>query len=133
MGIRNIIGARQAGTVLLVLMILLLIMHVLILFRVLPYDMVWGGRIEDEASVVPYEAAALVVMSLFLSVVAIKTGYLKADRLRRAAGIGMWVVFGYFILNTVGNFASAVWLENLIFGPLSIVLALLSLRVALER
>lgn len=130
---RNIIGAGKAGTILLVLMILLFIMHVLILAGVLPYDMVWGGQIDDEASVVPYESAALALMLAFMFVVAIKTGYVKATRLRKAAGIGMWVVFGYFILNSVGNFASAVSLENLIFGPLSIVLALLSLRVAVER
>lgn len=130
---RKFISFKLAGGILTALMILLTVMHVLILFRVLPYDMVWGGQIKDEASAVPYETGALVVMLIFLAVVAIRVGYVGADRLKRSAAVGMWVVFAYFVLNAVGNFASAVSLENLVFGPVTIVLALLSLRVAIER
>jgi hypothetical protein len=131
--VKKLIGFKTAGTILITLLLLLLAMHVLILLRVLPYNIVWGGRIEDPASIVPYETGAMVVMLIFLAVAAIRIGYIRAGSMRKAAGVGMWIVFAYFVLNTVGNFASAVSLENLIFGPLSIVLALLSLRVAIGR
>jgi hypothetical protein len=130
---KNAIDARLAGMILIVLMILLLVMHVLILAGFLPYDIVWGGQIDDPSSVVGYEAAALIIMFVFLAIVALRLGYIKADRLKRVAGIGMWIVFAYFVFNSVANFASAVSMENLIFGPISIAMALLSLRVAVSR
>lgn len=129
----KMISVNLAGTILIAMMILLIAMHVLIMLRVIPYDIVWGGQIKDEASLVPYETGALIVLTIFLAVVAIKVGYLKADRLKKAAGIGTWIVFAYFVLNTVGNFASGVSLEKLIFGPVTIVMVLLSLRVAVAR
>ena len=91
----------------------------------------WGGQIEDASSVIPYETAALIIMLVFLAAVAMRLGYIKAGKLKKAAGVLTWIVFAYFVLNAVGNFASAVSLENLVFGPLSIVLALLSLRVSI--
>ena len=130
---KRVIGVRLAGILLIVLMLLLVAMHVLILVRVLPYDIVWGGQIGDASSVIPYEAAALIIMLVFLTAVTMRLGYIKAGRLKKAAGVLTWIVFAYFVLNAVGNFASAVSLENLVFGPLSIVLALLSLRVAIAR
>jgi len=47
--------------------------------------------------------------------------------------IGMWVVFAYLVLNTLGNFASGVSAETWFFGPLTIVMVLSALRLAIEK
>ena len=130
---KNASGTRLAGITLIILMLLLLAMHVLIIFDVLPYDMVWGGQIDARSSVVRYEAAALIIMLLFLAMVTLRLGYIRANRLKKAAVVGTWIVFAYFVFNSVTNFASGVSTENLVFGPLSIAMALLSLRVAMSR
>jgi len=79
------------------------------------------------------EAVGLVVTVLFALIIAAKAGYLRAGRLRRLVSVGAWVVFAYFVLNIVGNLASTASLEKLIFTPVSVILAALAWRVAVEK
>ncbi|MGD8627799.1 MAG: hypothetical protein PVH52_01830 [bacterium] len=125
--------AAIAGKVLMGLLALLIVMHVLLLARVIPYDVVWGGNITDESQFYVFEISALILNALFLLIAAIKLGYMGAPRLKRAADIGIWIVFAYFAMNIIGNLTAKSSWEKVIFIPLSIVLALLSLRVAAHR
>jgi hypothetical protein len=47
--------------------------------------------------------------------------------------IGVWLVFAFLLLNTLGNLASGVSFENLIAAPITIILALCALRLAIEK
>jgi hypothetical protein len=51
----------------------------------------------------------------------------------RLINAGVWLIFAYFILNCIGNIASAVSIENLIFAPLTVIQAFLTFRLAIER
>ena len=75
----------------------------------------------------------MAITVLFIAITAIKTGRIKAKKLKPVARVGLYVMFAYFILNIVGNFASDVTAERRIFIPLSVVFAMLSLRVAKEK
>ena len=121
------------GKILMGLLVLLMVMHVLILARVIPYEVVWGGSIKDETQLYVFEISALIINGLFFIITAIKLGHIRAPGLWRVADIGMWIVFAYFAMNVIGNLSSGVSWEKLLFAPLSIVLALLSLRVAVHR
>ena len=131
---RNLISARTAGRVLLVGLGLLAAFHVLVLTRVLPGSAVWGGRAADTPdNLVLLEVTGLAVTLLFALVVALKLRALGATEPRRPIDIGVWVIFGYFLLNTLGNLASVSSLEKAVFTPVSLVLALLSLRLAMTK
>jgi hypothetical protein len=45
----------------------------------------------------------------------------------------LWIIFAYLLLNTAGNLASSSSLEKLLFTPITIVAALLVLRLAVGR
>ncbi|SEF52802.1 hypothetical protein SAMN02799616_00368 [Paenibacillus sp. UNC499MF] len=45
----------------------------------------------------------------------------------------MWVLFAFMLLNTAGNLTSISGPEKLFMTPLTVVLALLSLRLAVEK
>jgi hypothetical protein len=47
--------------------------------------------------------------------------------------VSAWVVTGYMVLNTLGNFASVSPVERFLFGPMTIVMAVTSLIVAASR
>jgi hypothetical protein len=79
------------------------------------------------------EGIALLVTLIFTVIIAAKTDYLKADRFKPVINIGVWIMFAYLVLNTLGNLASGVAAENLIFAPLTLVLAFLALRLAIEK
>lgn len=130
----KIISAKLAGNTLLGSFGLLAVFHVLVLVGVVPATIVWGGQVgASPESLLVAELIALAITALFAVIVASRTGYLKADRFRTATKIGVWLIFAYLLLNTLGNLASAVSIENLIFAPLTVLLALCALRLALEK
>ena len=131
---KKLISAKLAGNILLAALGGLFVFHILVLFGVLPADIVWGGQITDaQANLVMLEAVALVVTLLFMFIVAVKTGYIKMDKFRGAINLGVWLIFVFMVLNTLGNFASAVSFENLVFAPITIILALCAFRLAIEK
>jgi hypothetical protein len=79
------------------------------------------------------ETIALLLTLLFMLIIAAKIGYLRAGRLSGAVNIGVWLIFLFLLLNTLGNLASGVSFENLIAAPITIVLALCALRLAIEK
>ena len=131
---KKLISARLAGNILLVALGLLALFHILVLLGVIPADIVWGGMVQGVPSnLVTLETLALLLTLLFILIIAAKTGYVQAGRLSSAVNIGVWLIFAYLLLNTLGNLASGVSFEKLIFAPITILLALCALRLALEK
>ena len=131
---KKLISAQLAGNILLISMVLLIILHILILLKVVPSDIIWGGQITDASNnLTTLETISLLVTLIFTIIIAAKMGYMKADRFKKAIEIGVWVIFAYLILNTVGNLASGAAAENLFFAPVTLVLAFFALRLAIEK
>jgi hypothetical protein len=131
---KTFISAKLAGNILLAALGLLFIFHILVLLRVIPAEIVWGGMIEDaQTNLVTLELIALLVTLLFMLIIAATIGYIKAGKLSSVINIGVWLVFAFLLLNTLGNLASGVSFENLIAAPITIILALCALRLAIEK
>lgn len=131
---KKIISAKLAGNILLAALGLLFIFHVLVLFGVLPAYIVWGGQVGDaQANLVPLETVALLVTLLFMFIVAVKTGHIRVNQFAGSINTGVWLLFIFMILNTLGNLVSAISLENLVFAPITLLLALCAFRLAIEK
>jgi hypothetical protein len=132
--VKKLISARLAGNILFAALGLLSIFHILVLLKVIPADIVWGGEIQGVPSnLITLETTALVVTLLFILIIAAKLGYVPAGKLSGAVNIGVWLIFVYLLLNTLGNLASGISFEKLIFAPITIVLALCAFRLAIEK
>ena len=130
----KLISTRLAGNLLLGSLGLLAVFHILVLLRVLPADIVWGGAIQTSTkNLIPLEMISLVVTLLFAVVIAAKAGFIKAFRFQTAVNVGVWVVFAILLLSMIANFASGVAFENLIFAPIAVVLAFCAYRLAIEK
>ena len=130
----KLISTKLAGNLLLGSLGLLAVFHILVLLRVLPADIVWGGAIQNSTtSLFPLEMISLLVTLLLAVVIAAKAGYIKPSRFQAVVNIGVWVVFAILLLSMVGNFASGVVFENLIFAPIAVVLAICAYRLAIEK
>jgi hypothetical protein len=131
---KKLISVKLAGNLLLISLGLLVIFDILILLNVLPSNIVWGGQIKDAAAnLIVLELIALVVTFIFAIVIAAKMDYITAGRFAKAVNIGVWIIFAYLILNTLGNLASGVSFENLIFAPITLTLAFCAFRLAIEK
>lgn len=131
---KQLITARLSGTILLIALAALIVFHILILLGALPQGIVWGGQAASSPSnLVTLELVALALTSVFALIVWAR---LRSVREGRASGwlkAGLWILFAYLLLNLLGNLASGVTAENFIFAPITLVLALLAFRLAVEK
>jgi hypothetical protein len=131
---KKLISVALAGNLLLVSLGLLTIFDMLVLLNVVPSDIVWGGQIQGSATnLLVLEMTALSVTFIFAIIIAAKMEYLKAGKFKMAVNIGIRVIFAYLVLNTVGNLASGVSFEKLIFAPIKLILAFCALKLAIEK
>ena len=128
----KIFSKKIAGTVLILSLLFLMIFHLLVALKILPADIVWGGNL-TENDVVTYELVALCVTGLLLFIAIIKAGYIKNAILIKTANILIWIMVAYFAFMILGNMAARTFTEKIIFIPLSIIMFVSSLRLALKR
>ncbi|CCH52733.1 hypothetical protein BN8_01755 [Fibrisoma limi BUZ 3] len=128
---KTLISERLATNGLLAVLSLVIIFHLLVLLRIIPYSIVWGGRLTSDTQMVRFELTSIVINALMLTVVAIRAGLLRIRVPALLINITLWLMAGLFTLNTVGNMASLNTVEQLVFTPLTLILAIFSLRLAL--
>jgi len=130
---KKLIGFQLAFKILITILSLLILFHLSILFGILPGDIVWGSQINDQETLLVMEIISLAVTVLFLASTIIyikdRTNSLK----RKLTRVLLWFMSVYFLLNTIGNLLSESKIESIIFTPVAIILALASLRLAIEK
>jgi hypothetical protein len=131
--IKKLISIRLASNIIITINTLAILMHVLILLKIIPYEFVWGGRLKSDSELIIFESISIVVQILFVSIISVKAGYVLKGKFKKTANFGTWVMFGLMVLNTIGNLASKSGLETIVMTPITILLALLVFRLAIEK
>lgn len=130
---KKLISIRLVSNIIITINLLAILMHILILLKILPYNFVWGGRLKSESDMVIFESLSIVVQIIFILMIAVKAGYVFKGKLKRTVNVGIWVLFGLLVLNTLGNLVSNSGLETIIMTPITSVLALLLFRLGIEK
>jgi hypothetical protein len=98
--------------------------HLLIITKIISYEVTWGGRLSNDTEMYIFETISVVV-NLFLGfILLIKGGYIKPYLKRRTVNIILWVFLCLFILNTIGNVFAKTTFERS-FAVLTLLLAFL--------
>jgi hypothetical protein len=130
--LKKIFSKEIAGIILLITFGLLFIFQGLIVLNIIPYNIVWGGQLNEENYKV-MSLFSIIIICLFMAIIAIKMKFIKSNILDRLGTIGAWIIFIYLILNTVGNIASASSVESIIFTPITIIMSIFALVLALSK
>jgi hypothetical protein len=107
--------------------------HILVVTGIIPYQIVWGGRLENFSQMLSFEAVSISLNLLMITIVALYANFPKWRINQVVIRIGLWVMFVLFFINTIGNLFSNNELEKLIFTPVTLVLSLFSLRLAITK
>lgn len=126
------INFKFAVNAMLVLLTTVIVFHLSILAEVVPYQVVWGGRLENLSKMRVFEMISITINLLILSIIAIKGGYIRASISSKMANVALWVIIVLFAINTVGNVFSKSSLEAIIFTPLTFLSAVLCYRIIIE-
>lgn len=123
----NSLAPIGATTILLVF----LSIHFCVLFKLLPYSIVWGGRINSQKEMYPKQVISIAMTCTFLWIIIEKTRIVKGILSESALNILIWLMIVVFIFGTLGNLFSKNPVEKYLFSTLSILLTICCLFMVL--
>jgi hypothetical protein len=110
-----------------------MVFHLLVILKVIPYSIVWGGSLRSESAMYKYEAVALLVNALFLLVVLLESKIVTWKVRDSLLHHALWTMFGLFLINAFANLLSDNSLEKMIFTPVTILLAGFTIILLMKR
>lgn len=126
----HLIPFRTAAVTLLVLFAAAIAFQLVVFAGLIPMEMVWGGRLQNEQERMVGALLSIAFLFVFVALVLVRMG--RIGRSMPVVGKwGMWAVCVLFALNTVGNLFALDLRETLIFTPITLVSAVLAARVAI--
>jgi hypothetical protein len=127
----DIISIELAGYILLIILGLLIIFHILIVVGIVPYNIVWAGKIKSKKELLLMESISLFISVMAMIIVGSKTKNLIFIEDPTIVNIGMWILLALFIFNTIGNLTAKSPIEKYGFGTLTILISFLVLRIVI--
>ena len=110
------------------LLIAVILFHVCVIAKIIPYDIAWGGRLQNDSEMYVFEAISILV-NLFLGLVLLMKGnYIKFRFKRKTIDVILWIFLVLFALNTVGNVFAKTNFEKS-FAVLTFIFAILIWRI----
>ncbi len=129
---KNLISMRFSIDALITIFSLVMIFHVLVLLGIIPFEIVWGGRLKSNEEMIPFEITSIALNAVMVIIVMMRAGLLKVKFNPIVFRVAFWCMFVLFLINTIGNIFSNNHWEQVIFTPLTLLLAVFSLRLAIE-
>jgi hypothetical protein len=121
---------RTAAYTLFALFIAAIIFQLVVLAGLIPTEMVWGGRLQNEGERTVGALVSISFVLVFVALVLMRMG--RIGRSMPAVGKwGMWLVCALFALNTAGNLFALDLRETVIFTPVTLISGVLAARVAM--
>ena len=105
-----------------------LIFHFLILLKIIPYDIAWGGRLQSDQEMYTFESFSIIIILFFIYVLAQKGNFVRAVFSNKTLSVILWIFFGLFVLNTIGNILAQTTFEKW-FALVTLINAFLLWRI----
>lgn len=125
----NLISFVTAIRILVFLNSIVLVFHLFVLFQIIPYTIVWAGKLNSLEEMYAFESVSILVNLILLIVVLIRGNIWKVSTSKRLLDIILWIFVFIFALNTIGNLFAATSLELYLATPLTFFLFYLCLRI----
>lgn len=94
------------------LLFLVILFHICIIVKIIPYNIAWGGRLTSDNEMYVFETISILI-NVFLSwILLMKGNFVKFKFSIKTVNIILWIFFGLFVLNTFGNILAKTNLEK---------------------
>jgi hypothetical protein len=95
------------------LLLVVILFHICIILKIIPYDIAWGGRLTNDAEMYVFETTSILI-NIFLSIILLMKGNIIEFKLSdKVINITLWIFFVIFVLNTIGNIFAKTNFEKL--------------------
>ena len=131
--IRSLISERFAVNSLLLIFSLVTVFHLLVLVGIIPFEIVWGGRLKNADQMIVFESVSILLNVIMLLVVCLYSGLVRLRVNQKIITVALWLMTILFLVNTIGNLFSSNQTEKIIFTPLTVMLCVFCFRLAIGR
>ena len=100
------------------------VFHFSIILRIIPYEIIWGGRLNNDFDMYVFESLSIMINIFLILTLLIKGSYIKQIFSLRTVNIFLWVFLVIFGLNTLGNLFANTNFEKL-FAVLTLASSIL--------
>lgn len=108
--------------------IIALAFHFLILMKIIPYELTWGGKLKNDSEMYVFELVSIAINSFLLYVLLQKGNFVKTLFGTKTLSVILWIFFGVFALNTIGNLFAETAFEKS-FSLLTLINAVLIWKI----
>lgn len=98
--------------ILITISILVILFQLLILIKIIPYDITWGGRLKTDEQMYSFVSLGILINCFFIFTLIQKGQFLKPIFSPKIITTILWIFFAIFILNTIGNLFAKTYFEK---------------------
>jgi len=84
-------------------LIAVILFHLSIILKIVPYDIAWGGRLTNDPEMYLFETISITILVFLCVILLVKGTYLKPIIPMKIVDIILWGFLIIFTLNTIGN------------------------------
>lgn len=123
---------KNPNTLFLGLLFLVIVFHICIIIKLIPYNIAWGGRLTNDSEMYVFEAISILI-NVFLSwILLMKGNFMKFKLSIKILNFILWIFFGLFVLNTIGNILAKTNFEKC-FAVLTALSAILIWKIIKQK
>jgi len=88
------------------------VFHSCILLKIIPYDITWGGRLQNDQEMYVFEIASIAINLFLIWILSMKGNFVTYKFPVKVIHIILWIFVVVFALNTIGNLFAKTLLEK---------------------
>jgi len=123
------ITPQQAIKIMLVLLSAVMVFHILVITQVIPYTIVWAGKLKSVKDMYQFEGSSIFINLMLILMLLAKGQYIQLPVSQQFISIVLWLFVFLFALNTIGNLFAKTNFEKFVFTPLTFISSLLLFRI----
>jgi hypothetical protein len=112
---------KFAGIIFIILNILTMIIQILVILKILPYNIIGGGRSENYNSAFYIGIVSIILLTVEIIFIVIVRKYNKEYKTNIFIKIGLWILFLFLSLNLIGNILGKTLFERMFMGVICII------------
>ena len=90
-----------------------IVFHICIMLRIIPYNIAWGGRLTNDNEMYVFETISILINLFLCCVLLMKGDFIIFKFSDKIVKVILWTFFGLFVLNTIGNIFAKTNFEKL--------------------
>lgn len=115
----------KALKIMIPLLSLVIIFHLAIITRLIPYQVVWAGKLKSVNEMYAFETASIAMNIFIIALLLLKAKHLKRNISSKILDTLLWLFVILFAVNTIGNLMAETLFEKLVFTPLTLLSSIL--------